>query len=106
MKYFYKINELHGTDCHEFFKGKWNGTFWSYDSIYIYDEDFSSSGLKRVISCAVPDYSPYADSEINSEMWGKICSEAKLSALEAVKEASFWVKEALDEHGIFTILGI
>lgn len=106
MKYFYKLNELHGTDCHEFFKGKWNGRFWSYDSIYIYDDDFRSCGLSRIISRVVPDYSPYSDSEINAEMWDKICSEAKLSAVDAVNEASFWVRSSLNEHGIFTILGI
>ena len=50
MKYFYRRDELYGTDCHEFFRGKWNGAFWNDSSVYIYDEDYRLTGLRRIIA--------------------------------------------------------
>lgn len=106
MKYFYKKNELHGTDCHEFYFGKWNGQFWNEDSVYIYDEDFAITGLKNLLSRYVEDYSQYDATEIYPDDWKKICDNARLTARDAVKEAAFWVRRAFEEHGVFTILGI
>lgn len=106
MKYFYRKNELYGTDCHEFFSGKWDGTFWNDNSVYIYDEDFRLTGLRQIIAKSVEDYSPYEDTEIYPENWEKICEAARLTACDALDEISHWVKKAFDEHGMFTILGI
>lgn len=106
MKYFYHKSELYGTDCHEFFCGKWDGKFWNESSVYIYDDEFQITGLKRVLAHNLKDYSPYEATEVFPEDWEKICQAAKLTAGDAVREISDWVKKAFDEHGMFTILGI
>lgn len=106
MRYFYYKNELYGTDCHEFFSGKWDGKFWNDSSVYIYDDEYQTTGLKRIIARSVEDFSPYDATEIYPEDWEKICAAAKLTACDALKEISHWVKRAFDVHGMFTILGI
>lgn len=106
MKYFCRKNELCGTDCHEFFSGSWDGTFWNDNSVYIYDEDFRLTGLKRIIARVVDGYSPYEAVRIYPEDWEKICAEARHTACDALDEISKWVKNAFEEHGMFTILGI
>ncbi len=106
MKYFYRRDELYGTDCHEFFRGKWNGAFWNDSSVYIYDEDYRLTGLRRIIARSVEDYSPYEATEIYPEDWEKICENAKLTACDALNEISHWVSHSFDEFGMFTILGI
>lgn len=106
MRYFCTKDELHGTDCHEFFPGQWDDRFWNDDSIYIYDDIFKDSGLRHLLRHVLPDYSPYDSTEVYPEDWEKIKENAKLNAAEAVKEADAWVQLAFTEHGMFTILGI
>ena len=106
MKYFYHKEELSGTDCHEFFSGEWDGRFWNEDSIYIYDEDFRSTGLRKLLSKVIEDYSPYDATEIFPDEWEKICELAGPAADRALREAGSWVEKAFEEHGMFTILGI
>ena len=106
MKYFIRKDELRGTDCHEFFRGKWNNIFWNDESIYIYDEDFSDAGLKKLFLDVLPDYSPYEPTEITPEEWQLICESSFGRTKEAVKDLNEWVQEVFAEHGLFTILGI
>lgn len=106
MKYFYRKNELRGTDCHEFFRGEWDGRFWNDDSIYIYDEDFRQTGLRHILGKVIADYSPYDATEIYPDEWEKICEMARLSAGDALKEVESWAERAFEEYGMFTILGI
>lgn len=106
MKYFCGKDELHGTDCHEFFRGQWDGRFWNDDSLYIYDDTFRESGLRMLISMVIPDYSPYDTTEILPADWEQICKLAKGTAAETVGELEMWAESALKEHGMFTILGI
>lgn len=106
MRYFYRKDELCGTDCHEFFSGKWDGNFWNESSLYIYDEDFRQTGLRHILSKTVDDYSPYDATEIYPDDWENICVIARLTAEDALNEIAAWVKKAFDEHGMFTILGI
>ncbi|MDE6502704.1 MAG: hypothetical protein K2L10_11510 [Ruminococcus sp.] len=106
MKYFLSKDELRGTDCHEFFKGKWNNLFWNDDSIYIYDEDFTDTGLKKLFLDVMPEYSPYESTEITPEDWKLICDASFGRTKEAVKDLNDWVQEVFAEYGLFTILGI
>ncbi len=106
LKYFFKKDELRGTDCHEFFKGKWNNLFWNDDSIYIYDEDFTDTGMKKLFMDVMPEYSPYESTEVTPEIWQSICETAFGRTKEAVKDLNDWVQGVFSECGVFTILGI
>lgn len=106
MKYFCTKDELHGTDCHEFFSGEWDGRFWNGDSIYIYDDILRESGLSRLLRRMIPDYSPYDSTEVFPADWEKLRDAAEGAAVEALKEAEEWVRSSFSAHGSFTILGI
>lgn len=106
MKYFFKKDELKGTDCHEFFRGKWNNIYWNDESIYIYDEDFTDTGLKKLFLDVLPEYSPYDTTEITPAAWQLICEASFGRTKEAVKDLNDWVQEVFEECGVFTILGI
>ncbi|MDE6034937.1 MAG: hypothetical protein K2G36_03400 [Ruminococcus sp.] len=106
MKYFIRKDELRGTDCHEFFRGKWNNLFWNDESIYIYDEDFTDTGLKKLFLDVIPEYTPYEATEITPEAWQAICETSFGRTKEAVKDLNDWVQEVFAEYGLFTILGI
>lgn len=106
MQYFCTKDELHGTDCHEFFKGEWDQRFWNDESIYIYDDVFRDTGLRHTLSLSLPDYSPYDPTEIYPEDWDAIKKKAGPDATGALAEADEWVREAFKEYGMFTILGI
>ncbi len=106
MKYFCTKDELHGTDCHEFFSGEWDGRFWNEDSLYIYDDILRESGLMALLKRIIPDYSQYDSTEIYPSDWEKLCEAADAAAAEVIEEAGDWTRSAFGAHGSFTILGI
>lgn len=106
MKYFCTKNELHGSDCHEFFSGEWDGRHWNDDSLYIYDDAFRESGLRSLMRTVIPDYSPYDATEIYPSDWEKLCESAEGEAAKALDEVGDWAERAFSEHGSFTLLGI
>lgn len=106
MKYFCTKDELHGTDCHEFFSGEWDGRFWNEDSLYIYDDILRKSGLMALLKRIIPDYSQYDSTKIYPSDWEMLCEAANASAAEVLEEAKGWIHGAFSAHGSFTILGI
>ena len=110
-KYFITDKERKGTCYHEFYRGKWDGsTFFREDSLLLHDDELSCHrDFRRALKTVIPDYDPYGETVVTKEQWQRIgeilCSKGKDSQ-DLYKEAYEWVREAFENCGCFTILGI
>lgn len=110
LNYFCTVNDRVGSCYHEFYKGKWdNKTFWKSDSILLHDDALNELELYRAFAAVIPDYDPYGITQVNQSQWESIvdyASQLNTQAKIALSEISVWADQALDNEGMFTILGI
>lgn len=108
MKYFICENEREGTAYHEFFKGKWDNTFWNPESILLHDDILTENrDFCKAIMKIVPEYDPYGVTEINQEQWIDIGEEiTDITSKDIYDEATVWLDTVWEEYDCITLLGI
>lgn len=109
MKYCCTETERKGTCYQQFKKGKFDDTFWSEDSLLLYDDYVDELHLYELLIKVVPNYDRYGITEVNKEEWEKIFLVAEEIGGEtkvAIDEINIWAKENFKTESIFTILGI
>lgn len=109
MKYFEK--DIKGGCYDEFAKGKWDGkTFWSGDSLYLYDDWIDDLKLYTLIFSKVFElYNRWGPNEVTHEQWTKMLSLSKEIGGEVEDlflELAPWADENFKEHDVFTVLGV
>ncbi len=109
-KYFIPSADRQGSCYYEFFAGPWTKMqFWHKDSICISDNDFYLTGLEDVIADVIPNYAPFAETEVTQQDWDAIMEKAIAKGgevLVAAQEADEWAKQNFAHHKVFTILGL
>lgn len=110
MKYFCTVSDRVGSCYHEFYIGKWdNKTFWKSDSMLLHDDILNELEIYRAFAAVIPGYDRYGETQVNQSQWEAIldyASQLNTQAKIALSEISVWVDQALDNEGMFTILGI
>ena len=108
IDHFFMTNQERGDseNCLQIVRGKWKGTFWGDDKLYITPELLLYTNLEQAIRVVIPDFDVYGlDYTLSRDQWAIIKSIDKGRYLkEAVDELAAWVDETADP--VLTILCI
>lgn len=109
MKYCCTETERIGTCYHEFQRGKFDGSFWHEDSLFISDDNLYDLHLAPIFKSVVNSYDECGETEITQEQWNEIYIKASEIGGEikvVIDEINCWVKNSFQVEKIFTILGM
>ncbi len=114
MKYFHP-SKTNIPYCHDFYKGKYD----DYDHeknlnlsecVYFDDYMLEDTLLHKAFKACLQDYDYYGITEVRPHEWTAIHEYAKTHlepiAVEALNEIDYWVQEAFETEGLFTIRGV
>lgn len=109
MKYFKK--DIKRGCYNQFAKGKWDGkTFWSGDSLYLFDDWIDDLKLyTRIFSKVLTRYNRWGPNEVTRRQWEHmllLSKEVGGEVEELFRELEPWADENFKEHDVFTILGV
>lgn len=107
-----KLQDLKGHDVYEFsYLRNYNRdiceSYWSKDSIYISDEDFSK--ISKYIDSCITSFDYYGVNEISLCEWEHVKNKAEKDSKylnEFFKSIDLWIKSDIDNSSSFWILGI
>lgn len=109
MKYFEK--NITGGCYDQFAMGKWDGkTFWSSNSLYLFDEWIDELTLYTLVFSKVFErYNCWGPNEVTREQWDQMLSLSKEiggEVEELFRELEPWADENFKDHDVFSILGV
>lgn len=111
MKYFITNKNRKGTAYLEFYKGRWDGKSFNKDDSLFLDEDILSDNndFNNAILSVLPEYDPYAITEISADQWkeiGNVMIHKDNKNQEIYIELNRWLQDVFQTMDCFTILGL